>query len=171
MMHHVTQTTIIFIDKLIIIKCWYMKFNHQKTSTLLHCNSVIISTNDLIPQLAKFMGPTWAHLGPVGPRWAPCWAHEPCYQGWLLTESVIIGHHTHSPVYHDTFSIILDLWVQQNIFTWAKLFNLNNFQYKHPQQDWILCLVYSFISILKNSLRVLTHCGLWQQAITRTNVD
>ena len=22
-----------------------------------------------------------AHLGPVGPRWAPCWHHEPCYQG------------------------------------------------------------------------------------------
>ena len=20
-----------------------------------------------------------AHLGPVGPRWAPCWPHEPCY--------------------------------------------------------------------------------------------
>ena len=22
-----------------------------------------------------------AHLGPVGPRWAPCWPHKPCYQG------------------------------------------------------------------------------------------
>ena len=22
-----------------------------------------------------------AHLGPVGPRWAPCWPHEPFYQG------------------------------------------------------------------------------------------
>ena len=20
-----------------------------------------------------------AHLGPTGPRWAPCWPHEPCY--------------------------------------------------------------------------------------------
>ena len=35
-------------------------------------------------------GPLWsswgqhgAHLGPVGPRWAPCWPHEPCYQGWI----------------------------------------------------------------------------------------
>ena len=27
------------------------------------------------------MGPTWGPLGPVGPRWAPCWPHEPCYQG------------------------------------------------------------------------------------------
>ena len=22
-----------------------------------------------------------AHVGPVGPRWAPCWPHGPCYQG------------------------------------------------------------------------------------------
>ena len=21
-------------------------------------------------------------MGPVGPRWAPCWPHEPCYQGY-----------------------------------------------------------------------------------------
>ena len=28
------------------------------------------------------MGPTWGHLGPTGPRWAPCWPHEPCYPGW-----------------------------------------------------------------------------------------
>ena len=26
-------------------------------------------------------GPHGAHLGPVGPRWAPCWPHEPCYRG------------------------------------------------------------------------------------------
>ena len=34
-------------------------------------------------QIARFMGPTWVHLGPVGPRWAPCWPHKPCYQGCL----------------------------------------------------------------------------------------
>ena len=28
----------------------------------------------ILPQIAKFMGP-------VGPRWAPSWLHEPCYQG------------------------------------------------------------------------------------------
>ena len=26
-----------------------------------------------------------AHLGSVGPRWAPCWPHEPCYQGRQVT--------------------------------------------------------------------------------------
>ena len=29
-----------------------------------------------------------AHLGPVGPRWAPCWPHEPCYQGSQLDSFV-----------------------------------------------------------------------------------
>ena len=42
-----------------------------------------VSTGDQT-QIAKFVGPTW---GPPGPRWAPCWPHEPCYQGWIpLTE-------------------------------------------------------------------------------------
>ena len=32
------------------------------------------------------LGPTpGAHLGPVGPRWAPCWPHEPCCQGITRT--------------------------------------------------------------------------------------
>ena len=34
-----------------------------------------------ISLIAMFMGPTWAHLGPTGPRWAPCWPHELCYLG------------------------------------------------------------------------------------------
>ena len=35
------------------------------------------------------MGPTG---GPVGPRWAPCWPHEPCYQGcyFVVSYDVIV---------------------------------------------------------------------------------
>ena len=29
-----------------------------------------------------------AHLGPTGPRWAPCWPHELCYLGMLLNYGV-----------------------------------------------------------------------------------
>ena len=29
-------------------------------------------------------GKQGAHLGPAGPRWAPCWHHEPCYQGIVV---------------------------------------------------------------------------------------
>ena len=41
-----------------------------------HINPCSIAT-----LIARFMGPTWAHLGSTGPRWAPCWPHEPCYLG------------------------------------------------------------------------------------------
>ena len=30
-------------------------------------------------QIAKFMGQHGAHLGPTGPKWAPCWPHELCF--------------------------------------------------------------------------------------------
>ena len=39
--------------------------------SLVHINSLI----------ARFMGQHWAHLGPTGLRWAPCWSHELCYLG------------------------------------------------------------------------------------------
>ena len=32
-----------------------------------------------------------AHLGPVGPRLAPCWPHEPCYQGSYVSSWYLIG--------------------------------------------------------------------------------
>ena len=32
----------------------------------------------------KVHGANMGHLGPVGPRWAPCWPHETCYQGNFL---------------------------------------------------------------------------------------
>ena len=31
--------------------------------------------------IARSMGQHGAHLGPTGPRWAPCWPHELCYLG------------------------------------------------------------------------------------------
>ena len=35
----------------------------------------------IVPREQSSWGQHGAHLGPVGPRWAPCWPHEPCYQG------------------------------------------------------------------------------------------
>ena len=34
-----------------------------------------------LPRWHSSWGQHGAHLGPVGPRLAPCWPHEPCYQG------------------------------------------------------------------------------------------
>ena len=40
------------------------------------------SKNTIPPRSQSSWGQHGAHLGPVGPRWAPCWPHEPCYQGY-----------------------------------------------------------------------------------------
>ena len=32
-----------------------------------------------------------ANLGPVGPRWDPCWPQKPCYQGryrWIIQDDI-----------------------------------------------------------------------------------
>ena len=38
--------------------------------------------------IARFMGQHGAHLGPTGPRWAPCWPHELCYLGSTKSSSI-----------------------------------------------------------------------------------
>ena len=51
-------------------------------STRLHWNLVRGIHWSLVDSLiARFMGSTWAHLGPIGPRWALCWLHGPRYLG------------------------------------------------------------------------------------------
>ena len=39
-----------------------------------------------------------AHLGPVGPRWAPCWPREPCYQGRHPNRRAILRHQYTMPL-------------------------------------------------------------------------
>ena len=44
--------------------------------------------NELNPDSKVHLGQHGAHLDPVGPRWAPCWPHEPCYQESLKVPQV-----------------------------------------------------------------------------------
>ena len=37
----------------------------------------------------KVHGASMGPLGPIGPRQAPCWPHEPCYQGRVMETFVI----------------------------------------------------------------------------------
>ena len=46
----------------------------------------------IITLIARFMGPTWAHPGPIGPTWASCWLHGPCYLGSPLSGFFVIGY-------------------------------------------------------------------------------
>ena len=40
------------------------------------CSSSLTASPGIVTLIARFMGPTWAHLGPTGPRWGPCWPQE-----------------------------------------------------------------------------------------------
>ena len=42
-----------------------------------------------LPREQSSWGQRGAHLGPVGPRWAQCWPHKPCYQGLQLSDNVM----------------------------------------------------------------------------------
>ena len=44
-----------------------------------------VSTKFLVGQRQSSWGQHGAYQGPVGPRWAPCWPHEPCYQDNICT--------------------------------------------------------------------------------------
>ena len=38
------------------------------------------------PRKQSSWGQHGANLGPIGPKWAPCWPHEPCYQGMVMRQ-------------------------------------------------------------------------------------
>ena len=48
-----------------------------------------------------------AHLGPVGPRRAPCWPHEPCYQGTVACWSAVLWVEIAGPLLYLHYSICL----------------------------------------------------------------
>ena len=50
-----------------------------------------------LPRYQSSWGQHGAHLGPVGPRWAPFWPHESCYQGtYPFQHSHTVPHSGHS---------------------------------------------------------------------------
>ena len=42
------------------------------------------------PRYQGSWGQHVAHLGPVGPRWPPCWLHEPCYQRCVRSVNTVL---------------------------------------------------------------------------------
>ena len=57
--------------------CTYLFLYWQRKSTAgLQCTPFITRS---FPWQQGLWGQHGAHLGPTGPRWDPCWPHEPCY--------------------------------------------------------------------------------------------
>ena len=72
---HVLMFPKIFSTHKVISSQYYLVFCPAVFSILAWPSNHLFGNNadlQLIPQIAKV-------LGPVGPRWAPCWPHEPCY--------------------------------------------------------------------------------------------
>ena len=55
--------------------------NHRVTTTPCVLHVPLCGTANRQPWYQGSLGQHGAHLGPVGPRWAPCWPNEPCYLG------------------------------------------------------------------------------------------
>ena len=80
-----SQITSLTIVCPIVYSGWYQRKPQSSASLafvkMFPFDDVIMETT----QIARFI---WsqhgAHLGPVGPRWAPCWPHKLCSQGRLF---------------------------------------------------------------------------------------
>ena len=113
------------------------------------------------------MGPTWvlsashgAHLGPVSPRWAPCWPHEPCYQGMIKKTSH--GIDLALPKYLD-FSVRRVEWCQVMGYSFCVNIVLEHEPGRKPQlhwdRDWKAREEITEISILINALLICLYRG------------
>ena len=60
-----------------IYQCYYDRFKHTIFLTLVSARNHKNRCNT--SQIARYMEPTWVLS-------APCWPHEPCYQGWFATD-------------------------------------------------------------------------------------
>ena len=94
---HITLTNVIINRNFSVAFTWEQfprKYSWKMSVNMLNVRFTAESRldHDGSPD-SKVHGPTWGppgswgqhgtHLGPVGPRLAPCWPHESCYQGRL----------------------------------------------------------------------------------------
>ena len=103
-------------------------------------------------QITKFMGQNGTHLGPVGPRWAPCWSHKPCYQGQSCFDEHWIYPLHISEVY------FISSWIRKrNIWPiWPRLCKMTLF-WRGLRKRWPPCrtlpstVMYTKYELIENS--------------------
>ena len=77
-------------------------------------------------QMAKCMGPTWSPPGSRRSRWAPCWPHEPYYQGC----NNITTAYSHAPPW---YLRMLPCWLRRLFgFSQARAWVINQQNYSTP---------------------------------------
>ena len=94
-----------------------MVFPWVQLTMIQHWFSNDMSSNSSL--ITRFMGQTWGNLGPTGPRWAPCWPHEPCYLGCQPSHVPKMTQLTHWAGSLPTCSkSIEELWILNLCFGW-----------------------------------------------------
>ena len=83
------------------------------------------SLSCLVPQIARLMGL-------VGPRWAPWWPHEPCYQGQVMAVTCSETNH-----YLNQCWLIFD-WAPKNKLQWNFHWNSSVF-FKENTFEIVVC--------------------------------
>ena len=85
--------SLLWLLSLICLRCHlyltqYMKriSNSSPTSCAIYGQRNLFQSLSCLPRWQSSWGQNGANLGPIGPRWAPCWLHEPCYLGILFQE-------------------------------------------------------------------------------------
>ena len=73
LIYHLSGITVIFWHR-----CFLIENHNWITMRMPPVNQTM---PHMCPQITKFMGPTWGPPGSWRPQMAPCWPHEPCYQG------------------------------------------------------------------------------------------
>ena len=77
-----------------------------------------------LPRYQSSWGQHGAHLGPVGPRWAPCWPHDPCYLGMVWGVRSRATHIDVNKLGHYHQSGLIVNWTSRNKIQWG--LNKNN---------------------------------------------
>ena len=75
-----------------------------------------------------------AHLGPTGPRWAPCWPHELCHLG---NERKYSTHFGHWEQYGSGFADYFSKWIFAFMDSGVALTNGQRFVRRHIQVHFL----------------------------------
>ena len=114
-------------------------------------------------------------MGPTGPRWAPCWLHEPCYLGYWLNMKVSVlklaveySHKTLKwySIYWNTSRCIPYRWlVNSLIYFLIDLFHqlihiyllitYNSFTYSFIEKKWHHTEKLNFIQLFNTDWRII----------------
>ena len=113
-----------------------------------------MSHRAVLPREQSSWGQHGAHLGPVGPRWAPCWSHEPCCQGVLA----VLYRAMLSTEVNNVYEIIHDLLCNHHCAHWR-----HNSLY-----HWIY--IYSKYALI-NRLQTTMPCQILHNALKIKNVN